>query len=58
MLTHSGLKPQQCQYCDRAYALKGDLTKHMRKAHLDSKAFRLVVELREHQREHMMVPQE
>ncbi|CAG9810684.1 unnamed protein product [Chironomus riparius] len=61
MMTHTGLKPHECKFCDRAYASKGDLVKHMQKLHVGDaiyqcdkcpKAFRVIVELREHQHEH------
>lgn len=56
-LTHSGAKPNECSYCDRAYASKGDLVKHLQKVHVGSAVYKCtkcsegfprIVELREH----------
>lgn len=63
-LTHSGLKPFQCQHCDKAYAQSNDLCKHLR-THLGpniykcdiegcSEAFSKFGELKLHKQEHFV----
>lgn len=42
-LTHTGLKPYQCQYCDKAYAQSNDLTKHLR-SHLGPNIYKCEIE--------------
>lgn len=39
MLTHSGIKPFQCSYCEKAYAQSNDLKKHLR-VHLGPNIFK------------------
>lgn len=61
-LTHTGAKPHECTYCDRAYASKGDLVKHLQKVHVGHAVYRCekcplafprIVELREHLQVHV-----
>lgn len=50
----------KCAYCDRAFAQKGDLNKHLRshigektyQCNICPKSFRLQIELRKHSTEH------
>lgn len=42
-LTHTGVKPYQCQYCEKAYAQSNDLTKHLR-SHLGPNIYKCEIE--------------
>ncbi|CAG9811826.1 unnamed protein product [Chironomus riparius] len=61
MLTHTDLKPHECQFCPNAYTSKGDLIKHLQKNHVGdsiyhcehcSESFRFKIQLREHYKVH------
>lgn len=62
MKRHTKQKSEQCEYCDASYLYKGDLLKHVKKVHFGDlsykcdkcpKAFRTIVERREHLSEHL-----
>ncbi|XP_070507607.1 zinc finger protein 271-like [Chironomus tepperi] len=61
MITHTDLKPHECQFCSNAYTSKGDLIKHLQKNHVGdsiyhcehcSESFRFKIQLREHYKVH------
>lgn len=61
-LTHTGIKPYECKFCDRAFSQNNDLVKHLRshvgvntyQCHECPSAFRFKNELEKHSNEHYL----